>query len=923
MTELLLHTKLYVPPLRPSVVHRVRLIEKLNAGLNLSPAGFASKLTLLSAPAGFGKTTLITDWAKEKIESERGQDETTLIHSSSFILHPLPIAWLSLDKGDNEPARFWQYMVAAMQKVEPEIGLGLPMPEEASNVQAWLMGLLNDVMRHQRPFFLILDDYHEIDNPAVHETVAFWLEHQPPMVHLVMTTRSDPPFSLARWRVRGQLTEIRANDLRFTEAETAVFCQQASQLSLSPDNIAALENRTEGWIAGLQLAMLSLSQFDEIAHNQFIAEFSGDHRAFVDYLGDEILDQQSDDVKDFLLQTAVLDRFSPELCDAVLGNDQSRDILEQLEAANLFLVPLDSQRHWYRYHQLFSDFLRHRLQQKWPERVAALHQRAAKWLAAQEWYDEAIDHALAAADYELAAQVMASVAETIVVRGNAAKLLQWISRLPTDYQIQHPLLMLYYAWALFFSGQFTQVESCLEKLLALEEDSELALTAYAAVLRSFIAKQNGRAEEAISFAEEARKGIAKSPDHSSNDIMLGAVMINLADIYAYFGDFDQAIPIYQEAIHLNQEAGNVLAALGAVRVLGDLMVVQGRLHRAQEVYAQGLRMAQLWGTPDANRHPPLVAAAPIYAGLGGIHQAWGELSQAERCLEKAVSLYDIGGMMNLAEGLTALANLRMTQGATDAVLKLIERLRDEVDRVTDVYTQERIVAAVVTLHICLWKQAGLDYLQREVAQWLAESPPLPEGTVPYGHEFHPETQSRVLLALGRSREAIAILTMLSQQAETSGRMGQWLTRQVWLALAYEQLGETAVADQTLAAALKIAEPEGHLHVFVGEGAPMAKMLQRQKAEGRRQIAYFDKLFNAFPQSLFLNSQSQDSLVEPLTEREREALKLMADGFTNQQIADELVVAKSTAKKHVSNIIGKLGVENRTTAVARARQLGLI
>lgn len=923
MTDLLLQTKLYAPPLRPSVVHRARLLEKLNAGLNANTTGFASKLTLVSAPAGFGKTTLVTDWLQQKAEIRNKKAEEAAFLPSAFRLLPLEFAWLSLDAGDSDPARFWQYVVAAMQTMEPEIGASLPAPGEVANVTAWLTGLLNDVALCKRPFLLILDDYHAIDNPAVHESLAFWLDHMPPTMHLVMTTRTDPPFSVSRWRVRGQLTEIRPDDLRFTEAETAVFCQQAAQLPLSPDNIATLENRTEGWIAGLQLALLSLSQLDETARDQFIAEFSGDNRALVDYLGDEILDQQPDYVRDFLLQTAVLDRLSAELCDEVLETEQSQAILEQLESANLFLVPLDSQRRWFRYHHLFADFLRHRLQQRWPERVAGLHQRAAAWFAAQVWQNEAIDHALAGKDYELAAQVMADGAEATVVRGNATQLLHWINRLPAAYQFKHPLLTLYQAWALFFSGQLAQVEPCLEKVLALQEESELPLAAYAAVLRSFMAKQNGRLEEAIALAAEARRRIAQLPESSSNDIMLGAVMINLADIYVYLGNFDEAVPLYQEAIHLNQEAGNVLAALGAVRVLSDLMRGQGRLHRAEEVSAQGLRMTQLWRDSGSGQQPPLVAAAAIHAGLGMVHLAWNDLAQAEQSLEEAVSLYEFGGMMNLAEGLAALAELRLAQGDTEGVLGIIERLRDEANRVADAYTQQRIEAAIAVLQVQLWRQSGLDYLQAEVKQWLADNPVNGDEMVHYGHEFLPETQGRVLLALGRAHEAIPLLNTLSENAEVSGRTGQWLARQVWLALAYEQMGKTAVADETLAKALKTAEPEGYIRVFVDEGVVLAAMLQRQKAEGRRQIAYLDKLFNAFPQSLFFNLQSHEPLVEPLSERELEVLNLMADGATNQQIADELVVAKSTAKKHVSNIIGKLGVENRTTAVARARELNLL
>jgi len=923
VTDLLLQTKLYAPPLRPSVVHRTRLIEKLNAGLNASSAGFASKLTLVSAPAGFGKTTIVSDWLQQKVEIRNQKAEEATLLPSAFRLLPLEFAWLSLDAADSDPARFWQYVVAAMQTVAPEIGASLPEPGEAANVTVWLTGLLNDVDQCKRPFLLILDDYHEINSPAVHDTIAFWLEHMPTTMHLVMTTRTDPPFSVARWRVRGQLTEIGPIDLRFTEAETAVFCQQAANLFLSQDNIVALEERTEGWIAGLQLALLSMSQLDKAAQAQFIAEFSGDNRALVDYLGDEILDQQPEHVRDFLLQTAVLDRFSAELCDEVLQTEQSQVILEQLELANLFLVPLDSQRRWFRYHHLFADFLRHRLQQKWPKRVAGLHQRAAGWFAGQGWQNEAIDHALVAEDYEMAMQLMADVAEKTVVRGNATKLLHWIDRLPAAYQFKQPLLTLYQAWALFFSGQLAQVEPCLEKVLALQSDSELPLIAYVAVLRSFMAKQEGHADEAIALAKKARSGIAQSLENNSNDIMLGAVMINLADIHAYLGNFEEAIPLYQEAIHLNQESGNVLAALGAVRVLGDLMRGQGRLHRAEEVYAQGLRMTQLWRDPSSAQSPPLVAAAPIHAGLGMVHLAWNELAQAESYLEEAVSLYEFGGMMNLAEGLAALAELRLAQGDTEGVLRIIERLRDEVNRVADLYTQERIEAAIVVLQVRLWRQAGMDYLQAEVTHWLAENPANGDAMVHYGHEFLPEAQSRVLLALGRGYEALPLLNNLSEKAEASGRTGQWLTRQVWLALAYEQMGKTAVADQTLAQALKTAEPEGYIRVFVDEGVVLAAMLQRQKAEGRSQIAYFDKLFNAFPQSLFSHLQSQESLVEPLSERELEVVKLMADGATNQQIADELVVAKSTAKKHVSNIIGKLGVENRTTAVARARELNLL
>ena len=313
--------------------------------------------------------------------------------------------------------------------------------------------------------------------------------------------------------------------------------------------------------------------------------------------------------------------------------------------------------------------------------------------------------------------------------------------------------------------------------------------------------------------------------------MLGAVTINLADVYAYQGDFAQGIPLFQEAIHLNQEAGNVLAALGAVRSLGDLMRVQGRLHRTQTVYAQGLRMTELWRS-GAGTKSPLVASAPIYAGLGIVHLAWNELVEAEEQLAQAVTLYEFGGMMNMSEGLAALAELRLAQGDSDAVLSIIERLHEELARVGDSYTQERIEAAIVVLQTRLWQQAGLDYLQGEVAQWVTAHPPNAAESVHYGREYFLEAQCRALLALGRVHEALPLLIKLSEWAETNGRTGQWLARQVWLALAYEQMGKTAVADEHLTKALKTAEPEGYIRVFVDEGAPLAAMLQRQKAEGR-------------------------------------------------------------------------------------------
>lgn len=883
MSTPLVATKLYIPPPRPNVVLRPRLIAGLNAGLH-------RKLTLIAAPAGFGKTTLLSAWVAGCAR---------------------PTAWVSLDAGDSDPARFLAYLVAALQTVAPTIGAGVVGTLQAPQLpptEAMLTALLNDIATVPDPFVLVLDDYHVVDATPVDDALTFLLEHLPPQLHLVIATREDPPLPLARLRARAQLTELRAADLRFTPAEAAAFLTQVMGLDLSVDDIAALESRTEGWIAGLQLAALSLQGQHDVT--TLIQSFTGSHRFILDYLVEEVLEQQSERVQTFLLRTSILDRLCGPLCDAVVRDPAAsgQTTLEYFEHANLFLVPLDNERRWYRYHHLFADLLRQRLHQRAASfpgdaagEVAALHRRASVWYEDHGLALEAFQHAAAANDVERAAWLIEGAGMPRHFRGAVTTILDWLHSLPRTVLDARPTLWWRYASLLLVTGQTTGVE---EKLHAAEAalhgtevgDTTRTLIGQIAATRAMLAMTRYQGETMLA---QSRRALAYLPP---NNVALRATANwTLGVAYQHQGDRAAARHAFTESIALSQACGDTFTTIMATIGLADMQTADNQLYAAAETFQ---RVLHLLGDP------PLPVACEAHLDLAHISYEWNDLAAAERHGRQSLHLarqYDRGiDRFVICE--VFLAQLKLAQGDVTGASALLvaasqsARARNFVQRVPEV-----AAAQVLTL----LRQGHL-----VAAAQLAES-----------HDL-PLSQARVHLAQGNPSTALAVLEPWRQQVEAKGWADERLKVMVVEAVAHYAHGETDEAVQVVGDALALAEPGGFIRRFVDEGPPMARLLREAAARGIA-LEYTQQVLAAF--SPAGPSQSlpgrvdgpQSTFVEPLSGREREVLHHIADGLSNQEIASRLYLSLHTVKVHSRNIYGKLGVHNRTQAVTRARALGML
>jgi LuxR family maltose regulon positive regulatory protein len=787
MSGTLLQTKLFAPPLRPSRTPRPRLQEKLDQGLHLG-----GKLTLISAPAGFGKTTLVTEWLAG---GER------------------PVAWLSLDEEDNDPARFLAYVVAALQRIAPEWGetaallLASPQPPPP---QAILTALLNEIAAAAEPFVLVLDDYHQVDAPSIDETVTFLLDHQPPQMHLVLTTREDPHLPLARLRARRQLTELRAADLRFSQSEAADFLRGVMGLDLTETAVAALETRTEGWIAGLQLAALSL-QADPADAAGFIANFSGSHRFVLDYLVEEVLRRQPEKVHRFLLHTAILDRLSGPLCDAIMGAaaGSGQEMLEQLERANLFLLPLDNERRWYRYHHLFADLLRQRLPLSVPpeERemlVSALHGRAAGWFEEQDLLLEAFQHAAAANDIPHAARLIAGNGMPLPFRGAMAPVSKWLASLPPDVLAADPALLVTQAMTATMAGRATAaIPAQLQNAEALLPDEPVDypvrdLQGQIAAIRAMLAVPGNQA--AVILAQSQRALANLHPDNAPVRML---ATWSLGYAYQVQGNREAAREAFREAGAAARRSGNVMVTLAALTNLGQVQESELQLRQAAETYTELVQMA------DAL--PWMMAYLPVVlVGLGRIYYQWNALTDVEDVCRRAQDL--AGELENVDTPAAAgilLARLRLAQGdgaAAQALLAETEQFirTHQFDHWLEELTEVRIQAAL---------QAG----DRVTAAQLAQERP------------SPLNRARVALEAGDPAAALAALAPALQEAEAQGWADKRLALLVVAARARAAQGERA--PQALQEALVLAAPGGVVRLFVDEGPEMSRLLAGDVGRG--------------------------------------------------------------------------------------------
>ena len=948
----ILATKLYIPPPPPKVIVRSHLIERLDEGLS---AG--QKLILLSAPAGFGKTTLVSEWVHQKDESGRKKDEPSekALHAkrSSSILQPAKVAWLSLDEGDGNPIRFLTYLLAAVRMVAPGLGKGVwdslhAAQSQTPPAESILTALLNEISAVSNNFVLVLDDYHVIESSAVDEALTFMVEHLPPQMHLVITTREDPALPIPRLRARRQLIELRAEDLRFTPSEAAEFLNQVMGLKLSTEEVAALEARTEGWIAGLQLAALSMQGHQDVAG--FIQAFAGDNRYIVDYLIEEVLQSQPESVRNFLLYTSILDRLSGPLCDAVIGNHpegtgrlEGKAQLESLERANFFLIPLDDRRQWYRYHHLFADVLRMHLMAEQPELVPALHRRASAWYEQNDSPAEAIHHALAAKDFERAASLIELATPAMNRKREEATVLGWMRALPDEVFPARPVLSILYVGALMANGRIEGVEFRLQdaerwlevisdgherpkdtrpeqgrRMIVVNEEEFRRLPGAIAMYRAGLALARGDVPETVRYARRVLD-LAPEQDHLGRGA--AAALMGLA--FWLDGDLEAGYRSFADGRAQLQLAGNISDAVGGVLALADIRITQGRLHDAMRIYEGALQLARQHGTPA------LRGTADMYVGMSELEREHNDLQSATQLLLRSQEQGEHTGFpQHPYRWRVAMARIREAQGDLDSALELLDEA--EPLYVSDFFPSVRPIAA---LKARLWLAQGR---LSEALDWVHERGLSAEDDLSYLREFEHITLARILLVQHKSDhsetpldEAIGLLARLLKVAEEGGRTGSVIEILVLQALAYRARDDLSAVLPLLERALKLAEPQGYVRLFLDEGADMSQLLREATTHGIMPD-YTAKLLAAFEaegqrqsvESPGLTPASQP-LIEPLTERELEILRLFRTELSGPEIARELVIGLSTVRTHTKSIYSKLNVNSRRAAVKRAIELGLI
>ncbi|MNU89262.1 HTH-type transcriptional regulator MalT [compost metagenome] len=883
MTTPILYTKLYIPPLRPSLVARPRLIERLDKGL-------PGKLTLISASAGFGKTTLASHWLT-------GSDRQ--------------VAWLSMDEADNDSTRFLTYLFAALKPIgaNMEEGLiGLLQSPQPPPIESILTVLIQEITILSDPFVLVLDDYHVIHDRQIDHALSYLIEHMPPQMHLVMTTRTDPRLSLARLRVRGQLTELRAADLRFTPSETAEFLIRETGLTLTAEHITALATRTEGWAAGLQLAAISMQGSEDIG--SFIQSFTGSHRFVTDYLMEEVLEQQPEHVQDFLLGTSILDRLCGPLCDAVLGREaradstgqsSGQDVLEYLERANLFLIPLDQERCWYRYHHLFADFLRQRLPQG---SKSSYHLRASRWYEDHGLAIEAFHHAVSAHDIDRAAYLVEGNGMPLLFRGAVAPVMNWLESLPGKEMDARPSLWVMYASGLLLRGQMSGVE---QKLIAAEQalqaaeqnDKVLDLIGHIASIRATLAVSKHQAEVIMAESQRALEYL-----HPDNLPVRIATTWTLGYAYQLLGDRAAAGKAYAEALLNSQRIGHVMITIMAALGLGNIQEFDNQLHAAAETYRLVLDMAG---------DPPLPSACEAHLGLARLCYEWNDLEGAQEHGQRSVELaQQFEQADRVVAGEVFLARMKLALGEVSSAAFILAKADHFARQHNFEHQIPRIAAAQVPV---LLRQGNL-----EAAAQLAQK-----------HEL-PLCEARLHLAQGDTFAALSVLTPLRQEAQAKGIQDERLNVMVLQAAALYAHGDRLTAVQVLTDALTMAEPSGFIRIFLDEGIHMQRLLREAATQGIME-SYVGRLLTEFegerlshdftPPDRSANPVPAGTLIEPLSGRELEVLRLIAEGLSNREISERLYIALTTVKGHNRIIFDKLQVSRRTEAVARARTLGLL
>ena len=903
MAGLLLTSKYRLPAPRPGAIARGRLADRLQAACR-------STLTVVSAPAGFGKTTLLTQ---------------LLVTASG---DGAAVAWVALDQRDNDPAVFWTYLVTAVSTAVDGIGTGALqlLASPPPPMDAVLSTLLNDLNGLPTDLVLVLDDYHLVESPEVHEAMTFLLEHQPPQLHVVLATRADPPLPMARMRARGQLVEVRAADLRFTSAEAAAYLNGSMALGLSDSDVAALEARTEGWIAALQLAALTLLGRDDAS--AFIADFAGDDRYIVDYLAEEVLARQPAEVRDFLLQTAILERLTGPLCDAVTGRDTGKATLIALERANLFLVPLDDRRQWYRYHQLFADVLHAHLLDERPDLVSTLHRRASTWFEANDDTAQAISHAQVAGDTDRAADLMELALPAMSRTRREAEFARWLRALPDDVVRTRPVLGVAFAGVLAQVGDFGTVGERLDRieaelrrpdgswpqrppsgLIVVDQASFRSVPARIGLYRAALALSTGDLDATVAHA---RRALSLAPPDDALARAAGGALAGLASWAA--GDLRGAHAAYAQSVAGLTSVGFLADVLGCTITLGDIERVQGQLAAALRTYRHALDL-----TAPAPGTAPLRGTADMHVGMAGVLLERNDLAGARDELAASAGLGRHNGLpQNAYRWRVVTARLREAEGDLDGALALL----DEAERVYDGDYAPNVQSVPAM-------RARLRIRRGELAlagQWAEERQLSAADDAVYLREYEHLTLVRLLLARHRveprARElsnALSLTDRLLAAAEGGGRRAIVIEALMLQALGHDTGRDQSAALDALRRAVTLAEPEGYVRLLIDEGPPIVTLL---KALRKHPAApgYVNRLI---AQVRGPGPSNRQQLVEPLTGRELDVLRLLGGDLDGPDIARELSVSLNTLRSHTKNIYAKLGVTSRRAAVRQARDLNLI
>ena len=849
-------------------------------------------MTLVSAPAGYGKTTLVASWLAQ--------------------LNPTDAAygWLSLDEYDNDPVRFLRYFLAAWQQIDETIGQsatlsvmrgGPPPPPETI-----LTMLINDLAARTTTALLVLDDYHLITQPDLHHALTFWLEHAPPQVHLVIISRTKPPLSLPRLRVRRQLLELTAAELQFTEAEATTFLNQVMQLDLTPADITHLEKKTEGWIAGLQLAALSLQGMADSSH--FVSQFAGSDHQVTTYLLEEVWQQRSTIEQNFLLQTSILPRLSAPLCDAVTGQTNGRFLLESLNRHNLFLIPIDNQHNWYRYHPIFAQFLQTRLQQQTLEQITPLRQRAGHWFATHNFEEEAIEQFLAAKAYQEAATLMATHAHPLLwQQGRPHTLLRWGEQLPSSLLYATPHLALPYGWTYVFIGQFEQLSTLLNGLTQTwqQMDTPIPDQYYGewATLQGELTLQKEGASQALAWFAQAEKTLP-----STDKEVRGKARQVQGYAYRIQGEITLAEAALQEAWAIGRLSGNQALQVFAANDLAMTYWLAARLAQAKQTYET------LLAEIPAAQHTSLAALDLIYIGLGQLAWEANRLTEAQAYLEQALALCQMtapwGPVSRVAY--TTMAQIKQAQGDWKTAQTWLERAMESARQgqalTSLVYTGMQVTRCY------LWQGEVT-----KAASWVQLHLQM-ESTGRPRYQYHRAQvlYGRYLWLQSQLAKAETLLFACRTEAETYGWLRSLVEINNLLALIHQTKQQPEPALHYLEPALNTAVNAPFIRIFVNEGAPMAQLLRQALSAGLLP-AYVGQLQAAFMPAVV----TTQPLLDPLTKRELEVLQLVANGLSNPEIANQLILATGTVAKYTNNIFSKLGVRNRTEAANRAKTLGIL